>query len=357
MKNDGNVVVTVTDLLGNAVPGVNVFLMKASSFSDDTVIYSNQELKKLNAKEFSFNFFASKPSQGFYYIEFGVQTDKKSPIRSTYRTIKVVTSVSVGQISLDISDTSDKEILQSLTASTTKPFSSVKATYFNGLSFSFTLKNQATNKPTRIQQASFRFESGESEASFPAKFDAETYSLYLNMKDVGRDLLFASGDYEISLILGDAFIDNSSMFTLGTINLNFPPSLQVTAHESVYSEKPEIEHTFRVPDKRPAEAVSFAFTIGVLSPIAILLIGFLATGLSIKFPSGLAFIFSILFLGSIYAIFLSYTGFWLGQYNMFQTLQYLGILSVFAFFFGNRTLRAKAAARTAEIEKQKPKTE
>jgi len=36
---------------------------------------------------------------------------------------------------------------------------------------------------------------------------------------------------------------------------------------------------------------------------------------------------------------------------MFQTLQMLGVLSVFAFFFGNQALRAKGAVRLAQKEK------
>ena len=155
IKNDGNVVIAVTDLMGGVVRDLNVFLMKASSFADDSVVYSNQQLTKVNDREYSFNFFTSKPPQGFYYLEFGVQAGKNAPIRTTFRTIKVVTSVSVGTVTANVIDTSDKEIVQTSSAQSGKQFTPLKATYFNSLLFQFTIKNQATNKPTRIQQVSW----------------------------------------------------------------------------------------------------------------------------------------------------------------------------------------------------------
>lgn len=116
VKSDGNIVVRVTDLLGKPLAKTpNVFLMKASSAYDDTTIYSNQQLNKDSDSEFSFNFFASKPTQGFYYLEFGIQSSSASSIRSTFRTVKVVTSVSVDSVSVDIVDSADKSVLHSAT--------------------------------------------------------------------------------------------------------------------------------------------------------------------------------------------------------------------------------------------------
>lgn len=54
------------------------------------------------------------------------------------------------------------------------------------------------------------------------------------MKDAGKEILFLSGSYEVSLIIGDPFIDNSFIWDLGSISLTFPPSLEVKTHDSVY---------------------------------------------------------------------------------------------------------------------------
>jgi len=349
IKADGNIVVSVTNLVGKPIADVNVFLMKASSFVDDSVLYSNQQLTQTSDTEFELNFFAAKPQQGFYYLEFGVQTEDS--LRTTFRTLKIVTSVSVSPVQINILDSADKEILETFRVSPSGNPHNFKVTYFNTLDISFSVKNVATNKPTTIQQAFVRFAGENSEATFVGQVTGESYRLVLELKNVGKELLFLSGDYEVSLITGDAFIDNSSLFVLGNMNINFPPSLQAPTHASVYDFKPEIDHKFRVPEKRPSESVSFAFTLGVFSPVAILLIGLLGTGTSFQFPSGLGFIFSLLFLGTFYAIFALYAGFWFGEYNMFQTLQMLGVLSVFAFFFGNQALRAKGAVRLAQKEK------
>lgn len=115
VRTDGNVIVQVSDLLGNPIKNVKVFLMKASSANDDSIISRNQQLNQDSDNEFSFNFFASKPAQGFYYLEFGVQTPSSKAIRTTFRTIKVVTSVSVDAINVDVLDVSDKAVLQSET--------------------------------------------------------------------------------------------------------------------------------------------------------------------------------------------------------------------------------------------------
>lgn len=111
-KSSGNIAVLVTDLLGNPISNVKVFLMKATSFADDSVVYSNQQLNSVSNKEFSFNFFTGKPSQGYYFLDIGVQVGGDT-IKQTTRTIKVVTSVSVASVSIDVLDSADKEVTQS----------------------------------------------------------------------------------------------------------------------------------------------------------------------------------------------------------------------------------------------------
>lgn len=74
----------------------------------------------------------------------------------------------------------------------------------------------------------------DSEVSFPAHFNGELYELSLNLKDVGKEFLYLSGEYSISLIIGDPFIDNSYLWELGSVVLTFPPQLEVKIPDSVY---------------------------------------------------------------------------------------------------------------------------
>merc|ERR1711963_230167 len=228
--------------------------LKATSFADDSVLYSNQPLAKQSATDFEFNLFAAKPQQGFYALEFGVQTANKA------------TSVSVSTVKVNVVDSSDREIVQRVSATPGNKFETFKTSYFFALDVSFTVKNTATNKPTQIQQVYLRFEGEESENSFPVDVAGDSYRLFLDMKQAGPSLLYRSGDYKVSLIIGDTFIDNSFIWELGTVQLFFPPQLEKPQPESVYDEKAEIHHVFRVPDKRPPSTLSLSFAGGVLAP-------------------------------------------------------------------------------------------
>lgn len=79
----------------------------------------------------------------------------------------------------------------------------------------------------------------------------------------------------------------------------------------------------------------------------------LTIGISIKFPSGLGFIYSLLFLATIGGVFFTYSGFWFGHFNMFETLGKLLFVGPLSFLFGYLALKAKSNARLAEHEKVK----
>jgi len=351
-KADGTVIARVTDIVGNPIPDVKVFLLKATSFADDSVLYSNQPLAKQSATDFEFNLFAAKPQQGFYALEFGVQTANKAT-RSTVRTIKVVTSVSVSTVKVNVVDSSDREIVQRVSATPGNKFETFKTSYFFALDVSFTVKNTATNKPTQIQQVYLRFEGEESENSFPVDVAGDSYRLFLDMKQAGPSLLYRSGDYKVSLIIGDTFIDNSFIWELGTVQLFFPPQLEKPQPESVYDEKAEIHHVFRVPDKRPPSTLSLSFAGGVLAPAALLVLSVLIVGFPIRIPGGLSFIFTVVFMGVIVAMFTAYAGFWFGYYNMFDTLYMVLGLGALGLVSGYQSLRSRRAARVARLEKKK----
>jgi hypothetical protein len=77
-----------------------------------------------------------------------------------------------------------------------------------------------------------------------------------------------SGKYDVSLIVGDAFIQNSFVLDLVTVEL-------ITAKPPAQppSELKFFTHEFRKAETRPKEFISTLFTGLVLSPILILLIG------------------------------------------------------------------------------------
>ncbi|KAI7867267.1 Oligosaccharyltransferase subunit Ribophorin II-domain-containing protein [Spinellus fusiger] len=114
--------------------------------------------------------------------------------------------------------------------------------------------------------------------------------------------------------------------------------------EDVFEKLPEIHHVFRQPQVMPAAWFSKAFSLIVLLPWIIVLGGWLSLGITpakvasslMKGPSSgpasiVAFLVS---LASIeYLFFLYWT-----QLNLFQTLGYLSVLSIFAIAIGQRAL-------------------
>lgn len=92
--------------------------------------------------------------------------------------------------------------------------------------------------------------------------------------------------------------------------------------------KPEIQHKFREPEKRPPVLVTTFFTILVASP-ALVLFTLWPKVVSLKFETLTLrrIIFHILFLG----VLVCYARFWLGT-NMFDTMRYTAPL-ISALFY------------------------
>jgi len=150
------------------------------------------------------------------------------------------------------------------------------------------------------------------------------------------------------LIVGDSFVVNPQIISLGTLRIDFPKNFaQFKEKESVYTTKKEIEHKFRVPDKRPSESVSMAFTLATLAPFLILLFSLAVIGANIRFPAGFSFITTLIFAAGIISIFTLYGWFWF-ELNMFQTLGYLGVLGLITILSGNLSLRARYAQRNKQ---------
>ena len=74
-----------------------------------------------------------------------------------------------------------------------------------------------------------------------------------------------SGDYEVSILVGDATY-TSSEFTIGTVNINFPPKENIESalyvksllhtSDTTLEALPEIDHKMRAPPKNAPVAVS-----------------------------------------------------------------------------------------------------
>ncbi|VAH67492.1 unnamed protein product [Triticum turgidum subsp. durum] len=180
------------------------------------------------------------------------------------------------------------------------------------------------------------------------------HQVFLKLKHESKDFLglvekfyYLSGTYDLELSVGDASMENSFLRALGQLELDLPeapekaprPPAQAVDPLAKFRPQKEIEHIFRVPEKRPPQEVSLAFTGLTLLPFIGFLIGLMRLGVNLKnFPSlpGPA-AFASLFHAGIGAVLLLYVLFWV-KLDLFTTLKYLSFLGVFLVFVGHRTL-------------------
>uniref|UniRef100_A0A1I7YTL0 Dolichyl-diphosphooligosaccharide--protein glycosyltransferase subunit 2 n=1 Tax=Steinernema glaseri TaxID=37863 RepID=A0A1I7YTL0_9BILA len=228
-------------------------------------------------------------------------------------------------------------------------------TQHSALSLKFSVKDKATGKPFPVHQAFVALVHAETlqEIIFIAEQDpANAYLAEIDLKKDRDQFNGVSGVYNIRLIIGDFAVPLGINWNLMDVKLTIPKVAAPVVKKSqkiTYEKLPEIHHIFREPEARPAQVVSTAFTFICLAPFALLIILWLRVG--INFSSENLSIWTIPFFGGLGGIFTIYVVFWI-KLNMFQTLNYLSILGVATFFFGNRLLRVISATG-----KEKKKTE
>lgn len=117
---------------------------------------------------------------------------------------------------------------------------------------------------------------------------------------------------------------HSRRITILVISLTLFISL-ITYAEAL---KPEIQHKFREPEKRPPIVVTTFFTLLTAAP-ALILFAFWSKTVSLKLES--LSLQRIIFHGLFLMVLLCYTRFWLGT-NMFDTMRYAAPLILTLFY-------------------------
>lgn len=237
------------------------------------------------------------------------------------------------------------------------------------LQVKFDLVDTTSNKIFEVQQAFVRFYNEESglEGFSVAKFKVGAgYSVTLQMSassDFKNVLSNQEGKWSVEAILGDNSLPKPINIDLGSFEIDMagqvlsspePGSvlnLKDTASVN-YSPERLIEHTFREPDARPPSVISLAFTGITLAPLLILFIMWPLYGLNFKlFQFSISsLIFHVSFTGTL----LLYVLYWL-KLNMFQTINYLIVLSFLMVFSGHRLLTGLAKSRRNEASEKSKK--
>nr|DBA27768.1 TPA: hypothetical protein GDO54_008229 [Pyxicephalus adspersus] len=297
---------------------------------------------------FELNFMDSKPASGYYDFSISVEGDSRYLANQVELKVKVSTEVGISNIDLSVVDKD-----QSISPKTTKvvfpskakgPFT---ADGHQNFALSFQLADVNTGASLTPHQTFVRLHKQKTgqEVVFVAEPDTKgTYRFELDPTERKAEFDSASGTYTLYLIVGDATLENPILWNVADVVIKFPEEDAPTPAQSknLFTPKPDIQHLFREPEKRPPNVVSNTFTALVLAPLLLLFILWIKIGVNISnfnfAPSTLVF-----HLGHAAMLGLMYV-YWT-QLNMFQTLKYLAILGVVTFLAGNRMLAQKAVKR------------
>lgn len=338
-----HLVVSVTDLAGGSPPSdMEVVIATATRMEDGAVVAAKQPLiHMITTDKYTVDLMTANPPAGFYEVVLSA-TPAKPDKRFVGNTdvvlnVKVLTTIELGNAELKISDPdqSTEGRTNKLTYPETAP--SVTVDHKEVVQVTFGVLD-SQKKPMLVHQAFVKLthvDSG-SEIIYVAEQShiEDVYKFELDLGTAAADLNSKSGEYLITVVVGDAVITNPTAWEAAKINIAFPEA-DVGKEANIYDPKPEIRHMFREPEARPASVVSTTFTLLCLSPFLIMLGLWVKLGVNISnFPLTLPGVGFHLGLGSI---FLLYTYFWL-QLNMFQTMKYLVILGVVTFLCGNSLL-------------------
>jgi len=353
-EQDPFVVLEVTDLAGGAIKDMSLTLQTATRLEDESVVAASQPFVHLaSTSKYSLDLLSSaaESKQGFYELVVSASPSKPDNRfignKDVTIKVKVLTSIEVIEPVLKVTDvdqSTDGKVLKLAFPNALSTIVELDSKDVLQLSFGVVDKS---NNPILLHQAFVKIANLEtgSEIIYLAEraLIDDFYKFELDLNNAGVDFNSLSGEYSLSIILGDSVISNPVSWEAAKLSLNFPGE-SADKEASPYVAKPEIRHVFREPEARPPSVVSTAFTVLCLSPILIMIVLWAKLGVNIgNFQFSVAGVGFHLGLG---AIFMLYFYFWV-ELNMFQTVKYLAGLGVFTFLCGNSLLASIAKKNKA----------
>jgi len=365
------VVVSVTDLMGGPIEGVQVVADSLAKKGDSIPVLTKTALTPLSAELFELDFSSGgEANRGFYLLTISASLpppaaaeEEGAPAPTepiplignvgAQVELTVITEVSVENVEIGIADRD-----QSVAPKTTrvqypnKVPTMLEVDSHQKVIMKFALKdvNDATGAALQVHQAFVRLSSAGRDTFFVADVEPGT-GLYKFDMDVGasaKEFSSVSGKYSMYLVVGDALIANPIAWEMVEMQLTFQGEpAPAASHAAQYEAKPEIIHMFREPEKRPPATVSYAFTVLAVLPLLVLvvawkLLGVNADGISLRNPLHVVAFHATLG-GVLTLMYLYWT-----TLDMFCTLEILAVLGVVLFLSGNRLLSSIAAARKAK---------
>eukprot|EP00271_Cylindrocystis_brebissonii_P015422 TRINITY_DN38313_c0_g1_i1.p1 TRINITY_DN38313_c0_g1~~TRINITY_DN38313_c0_g1_i1.p1 ORF type:complete len:677 (+),score=155.40 TRINITY_DN38313_c0_g1_i1:117-2147(+) len=265
--------------------------------------------------------------------------------------VQVKKSVQVKKAKLAVIDSDDSppETELSLVFGDGKAPKTVSATHLQKLRLSFQLATDDSGTVYHPQQVflTLTHEDSGTDHLFVVPHSKGKYSLDLDLLKQMAPFYYLSGSYTLQLSVGDARLDNSFVWTLAIADLDFPDAPDSAPRAPVkkallsakFGPQKEIQHLFRVPEKRPPLAVSYAFVALILLPLVGFIVGLHYIGVNFRaFPTeGLPAVSAVAFHLGIAAILILYVAFWV-KVNLFTTLKVLLGLALLTAIPGRLTL-------------------
>jgi len=358
--------VRVTNVIDQSIEGLKVTVKQLKS-SDGEKLIENTEMKKsaegdfirldsdiasgfVAAKPYELNVIAATSGRGHYTASLSVTASEKKYLSSGAFDVAcsvlskiVVKDVKVGIVDSDAknpSSTTDLKFMEKLP-------NVIDADYQQKIVMSFALTEMDGDKRVTAHQTFVRLvqETSGQEIFFVAEPDSDNnYKFTLDIGATAKDSFNnLSGNYKMSLIVGDSTVEVPIHWSMGVLSLKFKDSNQKQKDAaSPLKPQPVIEHMFRVPEKRPSKLVSTIFTALIFVPFLIMIGVWMKVGANISnFQLSIS---AILFHVGLAGIFGLYYLFWI-QFDMFQTLKLLMLVGGLTFLGGNSMLAKMAAER------------
>lgn len=201
-------------------------------------------------------------------------------------------------------------------------------------------------------------------AVFACSLDASSGLFHVGVV-VGEELKafsHSNGEYDVSILVGDALVANPIEWAVGKVTIvlpnkakeHYPLYTKSLLHESDNTLKalPEITHKMRPPAERASTAMSTAFTVLSVVPLFV----FVGYVFKLRFDlKRLRSIWSVAFVLCLVASLALYLAFWLALdgFSFYDTIKYIGLLTVALVFTGRASLSSVVSIRVSESKLKK----
>uniref|UniRef100_A0A8C6VBX0 Dolichyl-diphosphooligosaccharide--protein glycosyltransferase subunit 2 n=1 Tax=Naja naja TaxID=35670 RepID=A0A8C6VBX0_NAJNA len=342
----------VTNVMSQPLTQATVTLDHVKSVATKATVLQ-QSTFSLSGDVFELNFMSVKPASGYYDFTISINGDSRFIANKVELKVKVSTEVGITNVDLFTVD-KDQSIAPKTTRVTypAKAKGSFTADSHQNFALSFQLVDVNTGAELIPHQTFVRLHNQKTgqEVVFVAEPDSKNiYKFELDTSERKTEFDSASGIYTLYLIIGDATLENPILWNVADVVIKFPEedAPSTVQSKSLFTPKPEIQHLFREPEKRPPTVVSNTFTAMILSPLLLLFILWIKIGANI---SNFSFAPSTIIFHLGHAAMLGLMYVYWTQLNMFQTLKYLALLGSLTFLAGNRMLAQKAVKRNKAVQ-------